>query len=299
MEMRRSDRGAGGPAQGRMAFDDEADALLGVGEPVNMLENAQTRDLSATGSGRAEADALLGAAEPEHESMPANAHSIDIAASSDLKARAVAPSELEKLVCMGFERDAAAAALVQTGDNLEHAVALLTGSAEGTGGGVAGGADGAFDDDALAKAVYLGELQQQRQHLEQQLQDKHRQIQEQNQPTAYGSPFDFGALAQHSTASSSRGGEGFGNIGSSWSSKFASKAAAVGQKIDLGAFNSTTSSIFGMMDKKLTQAADKFDKTADRLADKAAAGVQKASLNFSSNVSSKASAWKSSFSRKV
>jgi hypothetical protein len=213
-----------------------------------------------------------------------------------MQARADAPSELEKLVCMGFDRDAAAAALLQTGDNLEHAVALLTGSAEGTGGGVEGGGDGAFDDDELAKAVYLGELQQQRQHLEQQLQEKHRQIQEQNQPTAYGSPFDFGALSQHSTSSSSRGGEAFGH---SWSSKFASKAAAVGQKIDLGAFNSTTSSIFGMMDKKLTQAADKFDKTADRFADKAVAGVHKASLNFSSNVSSKASAWKSSFSRKV
>ncbi len=66
---------------------------------------------------------------------------------------------------------------------------------------------------------------------------------------------------------------------SALTSGLATKAAAVGQNLDA----------------KLTKAADKLDKSADRLADKAAAGVQM----MSKNLSSRAASWKSSWGKKI
>ena len=124
---------------------------------------------------------------------------------------------------MGFLRDSAASALAQTSNDVERAAALLVDA----GGDADGGGGEVDDDEELAKSLYLSELQHHQKRLQEQVNQKEREIQEKQQREAsgYGSPFDFSAVsdpgasvadpsaaAAGSRAGSRRGGEYFSNL---------------------------------------------------------------------------------------
>ena len=130
---------------------------------------------------------------------------------------------LQLLLSLGFGRDAAAAALAQTSNDVERAAALLVDA----GGDADGGGGEVDDDEELAKSLYLSELQHHQKRLQEQVNQKEREIQEKQQREAsgYGSPFDFSAVsdpgasvadpsaaAAGSRAGSRRGGEYFSNL---------------------------------------------------------------------------------------
>ena len=149
-----------------------------------------------------------------------------------------ADGRLEAMAAMGFARDAAAAALVHTQNDVETAVALLAAAA----------------DDANEQPAAPPSTQQ--------------------------------ASTQRASERPGDGGGWKSSFKSIASTTFASKAMALGQKLDA----------------TWLQAADKFDKTfdkADRLGDKAAAGVHKGVQKMSLDVASKASSLSSSLGRKV
>jgi len=130
---------------------------------------------------------------------------------------------LQLLLFMGFRRNAAEAALAQTANDVERAAALLVDA----GGDADGGGGEVDDDEELAKSLYLSELQHHQKRLQEQVNQKEREIQEKQQREAsgYGSPFDFSAVsdpgasvadpsaaAAGSRAGSRRGGEYFSNL---------------------------------------------------------------------------------------
>ena len=262
------------------SVDDEVDALLGTGAAAQSdAQEGHAEDADGDEAPPTFEEALTLC--PVHADAAAGTENGDDGGEQ-------APA-LAVLMAMGFARDAAAAALSQAANDVERAAALLLESDSEQGPGSAPGgvlradrASGDVDsDEELAKALYLSELQQEQRRLQAQVQEKERENEEKQkrQTTAYGSPFDFGAVGDVGEASAA---DSTGTRRGGWPSglgRFATKAAAVGNKLDA----------------KLTKAADKLDKSADRLADKATAGVQK----MSKNLSSRAASWKSSLGKKI